>query len=284
MGNYSYTVFIISHGSPSVCKTLDVLKSMNFNSEYFIVIDDEDSSIEEYKSNYNNLLIFEKRKYIEETETIMHPKNSCSAVYVKNFIEDYCQLNHIKAFIIIDDDMKKLRYRYLENDKLKSCDIININSIFSEYVKYMIESDIDGLCFGMHTMYMNKVLEPNRRRFMSNIYFRNGKRKLNWVSQIYDDLNTCVYYSNYGHVYLMLPQIQMEFEPQYFQIQNMNKNNFKNGGLTDLYNGYDSFKRAFLTTIIQPSSAKPFLHKNVFLMSLSNDNTFPKIISHNYKK
>jgi hypothetical protein len=263
-----------------------VLNQLNFNTDYFIVIDDEDNCIDEYRKVYDDkLLIFNKSKYIDSTETIIYPKNDCSAVYVKNFIEDFCFKKQMDAFIIIDDDMRSLRYRYELDGSVKSQKLTDINKIFQQYVDYMIECDIDGLCFGMHTMYLKKPLVPNERRFMSNIYIRNcRKRKMNWVSQIFDDFNSCISLANSGYIFLMLPFIQMEFEPQYFQIQNKKSDQFRCGGLVSLYDSYDSFKRAFVSTIIHPSGCKPYLNNQVYMMSTKNNNTFPKILSSEFKK
>lgn len=281
----SYVTFITSHNSPNECKTLSVLKSLKFNTEYYIVIDNEDDYISEYKQIYQNkLLIFNKLDYVNKTDTVLFPKSHCSAVYVKNFIEDFCENNDIKSFIIIDDDLKSLHFRYLENNVMKSKKVININDVFDSYVNYMMNCNIDGLCFGIHTMYMSKELLPNSRRYMSNIYFRNGNRKMNWISTVYDDFNTCINLVNKSYIFLMLPFIQMEFEPQYFQIQNKRSNKFRNGGLVELYNNYDSFNRAFVSTIINPSGCYPYKNKLVYMMRTDTKYTFTKIISDRFKK
>lgn len=280
----NYVTFITSHNSPNECKTLDVLKSLNFNTSYYIVIDDEDTQISRYREIYgNNLLIFNKLKYIEYTDTILTPKSHCSAVYAKNFIEDFCKENNVEAFIILDDDLKSLRFRYLEDEHLKSKKVIDVNKVFSCYVDYMIDCNIDGLCFGIHSMYMGKELLPNSKRFMSNIYFRNGKRKMEWTSTIYDDFNSCICLSNHSYIFLMLPFVQMEFEPQYFQLQNMRSNKFREGGLVELYDNYDSFNRAFISVIINPSGSLTYKNKLVYMMYTVSNKTFPKIISSKYK-
>lgn len=280
-----YTTFIISHNNADGMKTLDTLRSMEFNTPYYVVIDDSDKQIDRYIDLYgDNLLVFSKQHYMHTADTITMPKEECSALYVKQYIEYFCNEHEITTFIIIDDDLKGLRFRYLCEDKILSLPVDCINQVFAAYVDYMVTANLCGLCFGIHSMYMNKDYKPHSRRQFTNIYFRNGKIKFNWVSQIYDDLNSCLWCADSDSVILMLPFVQMDFEPQYFQIQNKGSDKFKIGGLVDLYNNNDSFRRAFVSTIIKPSGVRPYLNKQVWMMRTDTDKTFPKIISSMFKK
>ena len=78
----------------------------------------------------------------------------------------------------------------------------------------------------------------------------------------------------------MIPFVSMIFAPQYFQL--LNKKLIVGGedlGLQTLYDNSNSFERAFYSTVICPSSAKPYKNKTVYMPSIKLNNVFPKIIS-----
>lgn len=47
-----YTIFIQSYNSPNKCSTLDLLIKYKFNSNYYVVIGEDDPKIEIYKNVY----------------------------------------------------------------------------------------------------------------------------------------------------------------------------------------------------------------------------------------
>lgn len=279
-----YTVFIQSYNSPNKCSTLDLLVKYKFNNNYYIIIGEDDPKIEVYKNVYkNHLLIFDKEKYKNTTDTVTFPKQNCSAVYVKNFIEDYTQENNIENFVIIDDDLERFNIRYPNFEgKIKVYDIENIDIIFNLYFQYMNEANIDGLCFGSQYLYMGGMNSYYNlgKRMLTNIYIRTNKNKVNWKSLVFDDFNTSLDITSKHLIFLMIPFVSMIFAPQYFQL--LNKGLIAGGedlGLQTLYDNSNSFERAFYSTVICPSSAKPYRNKNVYMPNIKLNNVFPKIIS-----
>lgn len=219
-------IFITSYKSPNKCKTLDLLNQLNNTHDYFIVIGDDDTFIDDYISKYKgHLLIFNKDNYVKSSDRYTNDLTKCSALYVKNYIEDYCEENNIQDFVIFDDDFVSLSYRYMDNGICRKTNLKNItnkdafNQMLDAYFNYMNECNISGLSFGMQMMYLAGY-KPYNKRFFTNSYFRNNKcGKINWVSLIYDDLATSIKY-NKSKLIFMLPQIAMECEPQYAQQKN----------------------------------------------------------------
>lgn len=132
-----YAVFIISHKRPEV-ETLKALEKHGYQGEYFIVIDDTDPTIEEYKSRYGeHLLIFNKDEILKETDTIDNFKIYTSATYARNFCIKAAKEKGYAFFVNIDDDINRFVFRYVEGEKLATKNIKNIGKVFDEYIKYM---------------------------------------------------------------------------------------------------------------------------------------------------
>ena len=59
-----FCIFILSHGRPNDIKTLRTLERYNWSGSTYIIIDDEDSTANEYKKLYGDrVLQFSKEEY-----------------------------------------------------------------------------------------------------------------------------------------------------------------------------------------------------------------------------
>ena len=59
--NNNYAVFILSHGRPDRVITYDVLRRHGYTGRIFIIVDDEDKTIDQYKIKYKDqVIVFSK--------------------------------------------------------------------------------------------------------------------------------------------------------------------------------------------------------------------------------
>lgn len=132
-----YAVFIISHKRPEV-ETLKALEKLNYTGDYFIVIDDADPTIEEYKSRYGeHILIFSKEEILQETDTIDNAKILTSATYARNYCIKAAREKGYKYLVNLDDDIKSFGLRYSQNEKLLTAKIKDIGRVFEIYIEFM---------------------------------------------------------------------------------------------------------------------------------------------------
>src|SRR5699024_2076701 len=130
--NDNYVVFILSNGRPNEQLTLNMLKDNGYTGEYYIVCDDEDITLSEYKEKYgNNVLVFNKEKIHERTDTVDNFHKKTSAVYARNAIYDIAKEKNIKHFIMADDDITDIYIRFENDGKLKSKHVNNLDKLFN---------------------------------------------------------------------------------------------------------------------------------------------------------
>lgn len=284
-----YALFITSHKNPSVCKTLDTLKGLNYNGDYYIVIDDEDPLYETYEEIYKeHLLIFNKRFYKVTTDSGHDEEHIPSAcvLYARNFIEDAAKQLHLDAFMMCDDDILNFVFRPLDevNKKVLRAKITDINEVLQSYLEFLLEQNLDCLGFGTPNFYFGGYDnyasgDYLTRRSVSNFFFRNVKREIRWVMPM-EDFNTAITYGNVGKLFLSPAFVEVEVAPQYTQ----KGGDSKKDGMSLYYENTSSFTRAYYSTMIAPSYCSPRMWKGKYVPLMSKDNAYPKIISSRYKR
>lgn len=86
--NEKFAVFILSHGRPNNVITLNTLKKCGYTGDWYIVIDNEDDTAEEYYKNFGRerVIMFDKLAVaqtfdtadtFEDRRTIVYARNAC---------------------------------------------------------------------------------------------------------------------------------------------------------------------------------------------------------------
>ena len=62
--NHNYAVFILSHGRPDNVITYKTLRKQGYTGRIFIICDDEDKTLSQYKQKYGEeVIVFSKSNY-----------------------------------------------------------------------------------------------------------------------------------------------------------------------------------------------------------------------------
>ena len=116
MNKKDYAVFILSHGRARDIKTVKTLKKFGYTGEWFVVIDDLDKQRHLYETKFdkNRLIVFDKKKVAEQTDT-----GDCSdelnvGVFARNFIIDEAERRGYKYHVQLDDDFTGFTLKRLQ--------------------------------------------------------------------------------------------------------------------------------------------------------------------------
>ena len=104
--NKSYAIFILSFKRAKKVITYKTLKKLNAKNIY-IVVSDDDPTIEEYKALYENVLVFEKKKYVNtsfEFDAFHNNPPLNTPLYARNAVYDLAKQIGFRYFIVLDDD------------------------------------------------------------------------------------------------------------------------------------------------------------------------------------
>lgn len=275
-----FAIFIISHERADRVESYNMLRKAGYTGKICIVVDDEDSQLSEYKEKFIGLgedyVIYNKDLYRTATE-VCRRVEGC-ATYARNAVEYFAKAKGLKAFMVADDDLLRLRFRHNEKGVLKSTPVTSgLNEILESYIDFILESNIACVSFGTANVYMNgiKPESVSNNRLPFNCFIRNTEYTWTWKAEIYEDAVTSILESWNGDFAMQLPFVQCDMCPMDVGAK---------GGMTDVYSAISQYEKNFPVLIYAPSCVKLGLGKRSFIYTVQKKNAFPKLISSKYKK
>lgn len=276
------TVFILTHGRPNTQLTLKMLREYEYSGKIFLVLDDTDKTIQQYIDNYGaeNLIIFNKNHYINSVETVTNsPKYAC-ILYAKAAVEDIAQSMGLKSFIIADDDLTGIRFRYENDGKLASKKIgKNFNKVIAYLNELMLSTNITALSPLYTSFFIGGVsaLTPSHiesARFTYIFVLRNASHKVEWLADYGEDNITSFEQNKQGYLQLGIPYLQEDSVSPTVRLE---------GGMSETY-ATDTFALCMRCIVVEPAYISTQWYNGKYVPKIQRKNSLPKIISGRYKK
>lgn len=276
------TVFILTHGRPNTQLTLKMLREYEYSGKIFLVLDDTDKTIQQYIDNYGaeNLIIFNKNHYINSVETVTNsPKYAC-ILYAKAAVEDIAQSMGLKSFIIADDDLTGIRFRYENDGKLASKKIgKNFNKVIAYLNELMLSTNITALSPLYTSFFIGGVsaLNPSHiesARFTYIFVLRNASHKVEWLADYGEDNITSFEQNKQGYLQLGIPYLQEDSVSPTVRLE---------GGMSETY-ATDTFALCMRCIVVEPAYISTQWYNGKYVPKIQRKNSLPKIISGRYKK
>ena len=281
-----FAIFILTHGRPTNIKTMATLKECGYTGRLYLVVDDEDKTLDKYIANFgkDRVVVFNKKEMadqvdegnnFDERRTITHARNACFKI-AKDL--------GIKYFMELDDDYISFEYRYVSRcgEKLKVHYVSNLDAVLGLYLEFYKATGFSSMAFaqggdfigGVENKYATK--KPLIRKCM-NSFICSTERPFQFIGAMNEDVNTYVTLGSRGVLFGTIPMISL------VQTATQSQKN----GITDMYLRFGTYCKAFTTVMMHPSSVR------ISMMNTSNprihhlikwQNTTPMIISEEHKK
>ena len=276
-------ILIISHGRPNNVITFETIRKAGNTLPVYIVIDNTDKTISEYKDKFGDkVIVFDKESIALTTDhgdnfwnlrTTTHARNACFKI-AKDLGYTY--------FLVLDDDYTSFKLR-INNDLIhpKSCPNLtkSIDKVFLDTLEYFKQCNFKSICFSQGGDWFGGESNFNKKpkRKAMNSWFCSVDRPFKFISRLNEDVNTYMTLGNIGDVFLTIPFVQLD------QVQTQKTK----GGMTEAYIDGGTYVKSFYTVMYGPSYTK------VITMGRSNrrlhhhiswDNAVPCIIDESYKK
>lgn len=284
-----YCVFILSHGRPDNVLTYKTLINHGYSGEIFIILDDEDKTIDKYKQIYKNkVIIFSKEEILKNIDICDNFKNKKATVYARNASFDIAKKLGYRYFIQLDDDYTSFEYKYYLDNYIGSKKIKNINKVFDLFFEYYISIPALSITFAQGGDFIGgdingfaksrTLSDINRKRKVMQSFFCDTERRFWFRGTMNDDVSTYTSLGSIGKLFLTIPVISLQQKPT----------QIIKGGMSDIYLKYGTYIKSFYSVMQQPSSiivapmggaTKQRLHHKIKWLS-----TVPMIINQNYKK
>ena len=254
MNNLDYAVIIPTHGRYDRVFTIDSLRKSGYTGDIYLLCDDEDKQLEQYKEKYGDkVIVFSKDEYIGKFDKMDNFGNKACVVYARNAMWDAAKKIGLKFFIVADDDYTMYRFR-IDNKQCyrTNIQIKNMDAVFNAYFDFLKTSNVDTVCFAQDGDYIggfsnSKIsggYKPYRK--MMNLYFFNVDRPLEFKGTINEDLTSSVTEGVLGKKILTCMMTSL--------LQKETQSNA--GGLTEIYLELGTYVKSFYSVMAAPSCIK----------------------------
>ena len=253
MNNSDYAVIIPTHGRYDRVFTIDSLRKSGYTGDIYLLCDDEDKQLEQYKEKYGDkVIVFSKDEYIGKFDKMDNFGNKACVVYARNAMWDVARSVGLTHFAVLDDDYTSIKYRITPDGGYHGKLMKNTDGVFAAYINFLKTSGVDTVCFAQGGDYIGGKDNSNVKngfkvsRKMMNLYFFSADKPIEFKGTINEDLTSSVTEGQRGKIILTSLMSSVD--------QKETQSNA--GGLTDIYLEVGTYVKSFYSVMAAPSCVK----------------------------
>ncbi len=210
-----FAVFILTHGRPDNIQTLKTLIKGNYTGKYYLLVDDEDSTLDEYIAKYGDkVCVFHKENNFDLGDNLTEYK--AVPVYARNEAFRIARELGLKYFLELDDDYKRFGIKYEGDKKLKTIDVKDFDTLFEATVSFLEETKITCLAYAVEGDYIGG-LEGRFKQGMyqnaRNTFFCSVDREFEFLGRINEDVTTPAYHNMLGRLFFTILDVFITMTP-----------------------------------------------------------------------
>lgn len=283
MTNNNFAVFILSHGRPNNVITLNTLKKCGYTGKWYIVIDNEDSTADEYYKNFGEerVIMFDKLQIAQTFDTADTFNDRKTIVYARNACFDIANKLGIKYFLELDDDYTGFMHRYIEGQQLRSKITTRLDDIFKMMIDFLN-------CTGALTVAFvqggdliggldNNNFHKKILRKAMNSFFCDVDKPFKFLGRVNEDVNTYTLLGQQGKLIMSISEFML----------NQKQTQSNAGGMTSTYLDNGTYVKSFYSVMYSPSCVKVAAMGDKHMRmhhQVKWECCTPKILSQKYKK
>lgn len=268
--------YVMGYKRANACFSLDLLLKEGYSENVFLVLQDDEEQMEEYRRKYDKYILeYNKREQMLKSEAMDNFQVETSALYPRLFVLNHARENGFKYAVLLDDDIKSLSVRYPDGGKLKSCPVSfsNVEKVFTDYLDSV--PTISALSGRFSSGYIGglRTFKKGFNPFPTQMYFLNIDRCIDFRGSKFEDGLFALDNWKNGHPCMALYLIQM----------NTPQSQINEGGLHEEYLRTNDYILNFYVVMAYPFIPITFKKGKIGIMR-NQDKCYPKIISSRWKK
>ena len=281
-----FAVFILAHGRPDKLITVNSLRKCGYTGKYYIILDDEDKTIPEYKKLFgeDKVLVFSKTEVLKTFDIMDNFPDKKVVVFARNICFDFARQLGLTYFAEFEDDHKDFAYRCPDGKSLRRLHIKDFDTVVNIFIDFLEESKVRTVAFAQAGEMMGgtegAVWKARlKRKAMNTFFFKVGtpEEDIKFIGRFNDDVNTYVTLGSRGEIFLQVANVNLE--------QMLTQE--QTGGNTDAYLLYGTYSKSFYSVMCAPSCVKIGMmgetHRRIH-HKIDWEYAVPKILNEKYKK
>lgn len=247
----NFVAFILTHGRPDNVITYKSLMKHGYTGKVIVVIDDEDSTADQYYENFDDVEMFSKEAIAKTFDEGDNFNDRRSIVYARNACFEIAKKRGYKYFIQLDDDYTGYEYRVYNERKQKPIRIKNLNNVFGALLDFYKKTNFATIAMSQGGDFIggknNRMAKrPTIYRKAMNSFICSTDRAFTFQGRINEDVNTYTSEASKGLLMGTIPLTAL--------IQKTTQSN--RGGMTDIYLDNGTYVKSFYTVLFSPSSCR----------------------------
>lgn len=248
-----FCAFILTHGRADRVQTFTTLKRAGYTGKLFLVVDDEDKALEEYRSRYGKaVLTFSKPAIAATFDEGDNFGDRRTIVYARNACFDLAKSVGCTYFIELDDDYTSFYLRFNSRLEYGNTEIIrrSIDEIFEALLDYYKATPALSIAMSQGGDHIGGDPDGDRSprllRKAMNSFICSTERRFDFVGRINEDVSTYVSRGRRGGLFLTVVQAQL----------NQLATQSNEGGMTELYLDSGTYVKTFYSVMYAPSCVR----------------------------
>lgn len=278
-----FAVFIITHGRAGNISTLAPLRDGHYSGKLFYLIDNEDDQAEEYKRLYGseNVVIFDKQKSFEETDTMDTTGEKRAIVFARNAIFEVAKKLGLQYFLMLEDDFTGFNFRWEEETKLAYCDCSDLDTLFESMIDFLNDSGALTVCFAQGGDFIGGKDNPNVHKGLlrkaMNSFFCNVDKPIQFRGTMNEDVTAYTTLGSRRELFFTVTDANI--------VQKATQS--VPGGMSEVYKDNGTYMKSFYSVMSMPSAVKVATIRDKHIRihhGIDWTCCVPKIMSERWKK
>lgn len=288
----NFAVFILAHGRPDKLYTVDTLKKVGYTGKWYIILDDEDKTIDGYKERFGeeHCIVFSKEEAAKRFDVMDTMKERNVIVFARNMCNDIARDLGLKYFAEFEDDYHAFSHRVPDGESLRVCSVTR----FDEVCEFMLNflDDVSVVQPNLRTIAWAQAGEMQggvngyvwktkvKRKAMNTFFFKvpdDPKDDIKFIGRMNDDVNSYIQDGKTGGLWFQIPNIAL--------VQSLTQR--VKGGNAVAYKKFGTYLKSFYSVMLRPDCVKvsvigeghPRIHHKIYWQY-----AVPKIVSEKWQK
>jgi len=278
-----FAVFILTHGRADNVVTYRTLERQGYTGDVYIVVDNEDATIDRYRENFGDkVVVFDKLAIARTFDEGNNGDDRRSVTYARNASFDIARDLGLTYFLQLDDDYRSFVWKFSESLRYKERPVKNLDRLFGAMLDYYKSVDAvtialaqNGDFIGGQFSHLAKTV--NMKRKSMNSFFCSVDRPFTFVGLMNEDVNTYTTRGNKGDLFLTVCNAAVIQTPT----------QSSEGGITELYLKQGTYQKSFYTVMYAPFCTTVgeigYLFRRMH-HRIKWENAVPKIVDQKYCK
>lgn len=251
-----FVVFILTHGRPRDIKTIKSLQNSGYTGDWKLIVDDEDSTIDEYRQEWGDdrIIMFSKSGIEKEQNIDLMDQGGVRATitFARNACWPIAKTLGVTHFVQLDDDYTSFLYRWMMDDqkaghqKALGWTIRSLDRVFQAYLDLLDATGAASVAMSQGGDFIGGLGCGSRgfqlKRKAMNSFFCRTDRPVNFIGRMNEDVNTYVTESLRGKLFFSHTATQLC----------QGRTQSSEGGITELYRDAGTYVKSMYTVIAAP--------------------------------